>query len=352
VALIPEKGGENVMTTQKSSMQPHPDRPHHNDGPTVAVIVVNYNTGHLVKDTVQILSEIRARWPGLTLVVVDNASPDQSGQALSEQLAAEGHSDWAQVLLHNSNAGFATGNNLGVQRAMMNARPDHFFFLNPDTRVEPDVFDVLLAESARRGDQAVLGCTLTDEQHRTRPSAFRFPSLLSEFQRSASVGLLDRWWPERIVAMPVQTQAHTADWVTGAAFFMPRAIVERAGPMDEGYFLYYEEVDYMHKVRDLGIEIWSLPQARVMHIAGAATGIVGGKSTTRKMPLYWYASWRRYFTKYHGPLGAWACGLAWLLGVGINAALAPLSARRRTTGGPAALDFFKHALLGRPAPRP
>jgi N-acetylglucosaminyl-diphospho-decaprenol L-rhamnosyltransferase len=321
----------------------------------IAIIMVNYNTGHLVAQSLATLTQVKAKWPGLRLVVVDNASPDHSADQIEQQADALGITPWVQVARNPVNGGFAMGNNFGVRAAQSTQAPppDFYFFLNPDTLVDPDVLDHLMSFSERQADLAVLGCTLMDVQHRTRSSAFRFPGLVSEFQRSAAIGLIDRMFPNRVVALPVGSQPYRADWLTGAGFFMSTQVLAQVGPMDEGYFLYYEEVDYMHKIRDMGIQIWSLPQARIVHIAGAATGIVGGKSQKKRMPLYWYGSWRRYFTKHHGVVGAWACGLAWMAGLAANRVLSLVSPKRRgSQGGPSAKDFLMYALLGKSAPRP
>jgi N-acetylglucosaminyl-diphospho-decaprenol L-rhamnosyltransferase len=81
---------------------------------------------------------------------------------------------------------------------------------------------------------------------------------------------------------------------------------------DDGFFLYFEEVELMHRLRRAGWDVLHAPDSRVMHIGGAATGVI---STMRKpMPSYWFKSRRRFFTRAYGPKRAWLASAAWLAG--------------------------------------
>lgn len=313
---------------------------------TVAIIIVNYKTGHLVAESLQRLSQTQIHGLHLAVYVVDNASPDDSLAVIDESIRQLQAQAWAHLIAHPHNGGFAAGNNVGFKAATEGTKqPDYFFLLNPDACVQPDTLSNLLAFASQQTTPAILGCQLLDEHLTARPSAFRFPGALSEFQRGASLGLIDRLCPSSRVSMPVTSVAHEADWVSGAAFLVPRMILDTVGPMDEGYFLYYEEVDFMRKAKNAGFKIWSVPQSRVIHLAGASTGIVTGKTKAKKMPHYWYQSWRRYFIGAKGLAGAWACGLLWLLGRTINQMLALVVPRRRDSGGHHVSDFVRYALL-------
>lgn len=316
----------------------------------IIVIVVNYKTGALVAKSLARLAVVRQALPSLRVVVVDNCSPDNSLELISSAVADLHAQDWIHVEAHTQNGGFAAGNNVGIRRAHALEWPvDHFFLLNPDACIQPDTLQELLRFQQTLPKPALLGCVQLNDAGQARPSSFRFPSVISEFQRGASLGLVERLWPHSKVAQPVPEGPQQADWVTGAAFLLPRQIVEHVGLMDEGYFLYYEEVAYMHDIRAAGFDIWCVPDAKVTHLAGASTGIVTGRSKSRQLPAYWYQSWRRYFAATHGKAGMWLCGLAWLSGHCINAVLALVMPRRRTAGGPNVRDFVRHALLNRPA---
>lgn len=316
---------------------------------SVAVIIVNYKTGHLLEASLLRLQSARKAQPGLHVFIVDNRSPDDSVSVIKATIARHAWEPWVHLIAHDVNGGFAAGNHVGVTNAMNTPGfdPAFFFFLNPDAYIEDGAVDALLTFSAKQHHRAVLGGLLLDETGAARPSGFRFPSVISEFQRGACLGIVDRCLPGHVTAMPVSAHAHQSDWVTGAAFWVPRALWEAVGGMDQGYFLYFEEVDFMLQIRKAGFDVWTVPDARVVHIAGASTKIVKGKISAKRMPAYWYQSWHRFHFKNQGTVTACMRGMAWLVGSIVNQILAIGIKHRRDTGGHHRSDFVRFALLNR-----
>lgn len=325
-----------------------PDATPSREAARIAIIIVNYRTADAVLGSLQRLAALQPRWPGLRVFIVDNHSPDDSARTLAQGIQAQGLGAWVSLIAHTVNGGFAAGNNVGVRaaRSQPGWQPAYCFFLNPDAYVQPDTLDHLLAFARQRPD-AVLGAVLTDENGVARTSSFRCPGPLTEFQRGAGLGLVARLWPASQIGLPVPATPQPADWVSGAAFWVPVPVLDKVGEMDEGFFLYFEEVDYMLKVRQAGFGVWLVPDARVVHLAGMATGIVGGQVAKRRMPAYWYQSWHRFFVRHHGRAGAWLAGCLWMAGLLINRTLALALPHRRRRDGHHLRDFFKHGLLGR-----
>ncbi|WP_237063325.1 glycosyltransferase family 2 protein [Microbulbifer zhoushanensis] len=314
----------------------------------VAVIIVNYNTGHLVSENIErVFSSVDDTGIELSLFIVDNASTDDSRGLLSRARASSSHAASINLIDSSHNGGFSYGNNLALEAVSRSGlNPDYYYFLNPDAYPVEGAIDALVAFSRARGDLCILGSTLLDENLVPRPSAFRFPSLVSEMQRAVSLSLIDRFFPHRRVSMGVPEEPIEADWVTGAGFFLSEQVLSRLGHLDSGYFLYFEEVDYMRRARRQGVAIYSLPASRIVHLAGAATNIVGSQSAARPMPDYWYESWNRYFYKNHSRLYAFSAGFAWLLGRMTNNLLAIFIPRRRRVDGHSMGRFLKKAMLG------
>lgn len=322
--------------------------PHHTQQTDahICVVMVNFRTGHLLRASLERLAKARIAFPNLSVVVVDNASPDDSIAVMTSTIAALQCEAWVELLPHSQNAGFAAGNNLGVLHACTrhSPAPDYFFFLNPDAYVQEGCLQKLWEFSVQHHHSALLGAMLTDESGTPRPSGFRFPSLVSEFQRGAHLGIVDRLFPNQRIAIEPQHLPHRSDWVTGAAFWVPKKIWDHLGGMDDHYFLYFEEVDFMRHVFLAGFDIWTVPAARVVHLAGAATQIVAGKSLNKKMPAYWYESWRRYHFGNHGAASGFARGCAWLAGVMLNKILAVFVPWRRQDDGHRVRDFLRHGM--------
>ena len=286
-------------------------------GSQVAVVIVNFNAGRLVECSLKVLAQQRRDVGDLRVVVVDNNSSDGSVEHLVTLSAERGWQSWLKIIDHQKNDGFAAGNNVGVQAVWGWAgfAPSHVLFLNPDACLCEGALLALMDAAKQTGHGAILGGQLVNDDGLPRASAFRFPGIWTELQRGAGLGALDRWLPaSRIEMRPCGQSLTRADWVTGAVYLVPAAVLRRLGPMNEQFFLYYEEVAYQREAARKGIEVWTVPAARVKHWAGSSTGIVAGLSRTKPMPDYWYASWQRYFFTQHGKLASALMVSAWVLG--------------------------------------
>ena len=114
------------------------------------------------------------------------------------------------------------------------------------------------------------------------------------------------------------------DWVTGAAMMARREAIAQVGPMDAGFFMYSEELDWCRRFREAGWRVVYLPTAQIVHHVGKSS-----EQVVAARHIHFQTSKVRYFRKYHGPLVAetlrlfllgnyvWQLGLEgtkWLLG--------------------------------------
>lgn len=274
------------------------------------VAVVNYRIGDLAVEALRALAPEVAALPGTKVVVVDNDSGDDSCEVIAQAIAAEGWGDWAELRPSDHNGGFSYGNNLVIRPAMESgAPPDLFVLINPDTRVRPGALQRLAAFAEAHPRAGLIGCRIVDEQGEVDRSAFRFPTLVSEAMAGVRLGLLWSMFPDRVVAPEPRDEAHRTDWVSGAAMAIRREVVEQIGLMDEGYFLYYEELDFALRAHRAGWECWHEPASEVVHLVGRSTQMAGEGRLERRRPPYWYASRQRYFEKNFGKAYALAATL-------------------------------------------
>jgi len=284
--------------------------------PRVTVVIVNYRTPELSLSCLAALSRERAAVPGLRAILVDGGSGDGSGERLAAAVAAPAFADWVTFLPLAMNGGFGWANNQAIRRALAgDAPPDYLHLLNPDAEVEPGALTRLVAALEAQPDAGSAGSLLLDHDGRRLGSAFRFPTITREFLRGAGTPLLDRL----LRVAPITVEANDdviveADWVTGASVLLRAAALRACGLFDEGFFLYFEEVELMHRLHAAGWRALFVPASRVRHIGGAATGVVDGASAQRKLPDYWFRSRRRFFARAYGPSAARASGLAWIAG--------------------------------------
>lgn len=283
----------------------------------LGVVIVNYRTPELTLAAVASLLPARVAFPGLRAVVVDGGSADGSAERIAAGVATEGWGDWIVSLPLAVNGGFAYANNRAIAAlATAGLLPPLVALINPDARVRPGALEAMTALFAREPDAGAVGALLVHEDGRPQSSAFRFPSIRSEFCRGARTALLDRLVGERPTVIGSDV-ALEVPWVTGAAVMFRTAALATTGLFDEGFFLYFEETELMHRLRAGGWAIWHEPAAQVVHDGAAATGAYDPKTGLpggRRMPAYWYASRRRYFALVHGRTYATLTGIAWLAG--------------------------------------
>ena len=133
---------------------------------------------------------------------------------------------------------------------------------------------------------------------------------MGELEAAAQFAPLSRALTGAVMHEP-RTVAHECDWVSGACMAVRREVFDSVGFLDEGFFLYFEEVDYCVRARQLGWSCWFVPEARVVHFEGASTGI---RLARKRRPAYWFASRRRFFVKCYGLSGLFAADMLWGIG--------------------------------------
>lgn len=320
------------------SKEAGPDRDRQGDvaAGDVTAIVVNYGTAELALAAVDSLLAHPARLAGVHLV--DNASPGGDAIRLAAGIAARG---WqGRVVLHAEtvNHGFGRGNNLVISallaaRAEGGAREGKVFLLNPDARLANDATRRMAEFLDAHPRAGAVGAAIAQPDAAGVPcpvvAAFRFPSLTSVFVEAVNFGPLSRLFRHRLVALPPGLPTGRVDWVSGAAVMVRLEALAEVGGFDPEFFLYYEEVELLHRLASAGWECWHLAEAQVLHAEGVATGIKGGQR--RRRPGYWYDSWRIYMTRTQGRAGAVLAALLWLAGGALDRGIAILRRRNPTT---------------------
>ena len=268
--------------------------------PITWIITINYRTANLVIESLRALAPQNEARGGGQVVVVDNDSGDGSVEEISSFIQSEDWSSWVRVVPESHNGGFAFGNNIGFSQALSSLQHvDYIVLLNPDCVARPGAIEKLVTFMNEHPSAGIAGSRLENADGGIECSAHTFHSPLSELVEGARLNLLTRCLSAYEVTPPLRDEAHQCDWVSGSSMIIRRKVLEDIGLMDEGFFLYFEEVDFFQRAAKAGWQTWYVPESIVMHIEGASTGI---KSTARR-PAYWYDSRRRYFVKHYGIAG-------------------------------------------------
>jgi GT2 family glycosyltransferase len=233
--------------------------------------------------------------------------------------------------LEDENHGFGRGNNVALRYLAGRASaPDLVLLLNPDARLENEAIALMADCMDANPNIAVVGAGVSYDDGEPASAAYRFPGVLSEFVAAVNFGPLARMTRRWHVSIGPDASSGPVDWVTGAALLARFDALQSVDFFDPVYFLYFEEVDLMHRLKRNGFEIWHLREARVIHAKGAATGVSArGDEIRRRRPAYWYESWYHYFRRNLGWPGAVCAALAWYSGAMINIVITSLRGRPR-----------------------
>jgi N-acetylglucosaminyl-diphospho-decaprenol L-rhamnosyltransferase len=299
-------------------------------GLSLAVVVVSYNVRDLLRACLAGTYACLARSPRLdaTVWVVDNASADGSAELVASEFPQ------ARLIASPENLGFAGGNNLALRLLGFgtgDARPDLVLLLNPDAEPLDDAIGQMasfLREHPRVGGA---GAQLLYPDGSFQHGAFRFPGLWQlwfDLFPPRPRRLLDSRFNGRYPRSLYDAgRPFPIDFALGAVLMVRREAMEAAGLLDEGYFMYAEEVDWCWRMQRAGWPFCCVPAARVVHHSGGSTRQFRARSF-----LNLWRSRHRLYARFYGPIRRWAANRIVRAGMRAEARRARASAARGEIG--------------------
>jgi GT2 family glycosyltransferase len=279
----------------------------------LCVVVVNYRTPDMVIDCLKTaVPQLRAL--GGKLVLVDNASADDSVERLGKWIEDEQVDDCVHLIASPVNGGFAAGNNLGIQ----SCEADFYLLLNSDTLVREGAFETLLRAARAEPQVGLVSPRLEWPDGTPQESCFRYHRPMSELIRSAGSGVVTRLLATYDVPLRVTETRSFPEWTSFACVLIRREVLERIGLLDEGYFMYFEDVEFSYRAREAGFRILHEPAARVVHLRGGSAPVKKQARLRKRLPRYFYESRTRYFHALYGRSGLLAANLLWSLGWSVS----------------------------------
>lgn len=271
----------------------------------LAVILINYN-GKQYNEAC-IASLLRQRSVCETkIIMVDNASQDDSMRVIEERFGGDSRIETIRL---DDNYGFSYANNVGIRRACA-WEAEYILLLNNDTEVREDLFAALLSCADRHPDSVIAPKIYYGDR---RDVIWSAGGAVSPF-----VGKVRHVGLDKKDAGQFDTERRIG-FATGCCLLLPRPVIERAGLLDERFFLYYEDTEYCFRLRKTGIAIWYCPQAGLYHKVGAGSGGAGSPLCAYYIARNWLLCSRlhlgiRYplFLLYYAINRIACCGL-WLL---------------------------------------
>lgn len=228
------------------------------DWPLVSIISVHFNE---VAATAEMLRSVtNCGYPNLEIILVDNASKLDVRTVLGDQFPM------VKFIRSEINKGFAGGNNLGIRQS----EGEFLFLLNNDAILPTGTLERMICDFDEIENLGVLSPKIlffpTNEPGQHEVIQFAGSSLVHPLSgRNRNIGYGE----------PDQGQRDVLRWTAyahGAAMMLPRKVIERAGLMEEAYFLFYEELDWCARIRKMGFEIMIDGRVKVYHCESLSVG--------------------------------------------------------------------------------
>jgi N-acetylglucosaminyl-diphospho-decaprenol L-rhamnosyltransferase len=260
--------------------------------PGLDVVIVSYRCRDLLRDC---LESVRAHLPAAStaLHLVDNDSRDGTSELVRE--------DFPEVDLVASaeNLGFARASNIGIRRGTH----EYVLLLNPDTLVHEGTIDRLLELMAERPHIGIAGCRLEREDGTLDHAARRsFPTIVGALghftslgRRPGASGALAQYTAPEVKVGPV-------DAVNGAFMLIRRAALDEVGLLDEGYWMYMEDLDLCYRFAQAGWVTWYEPSVTATHLKHGTSGELRGPRLNVAFHYGMFRFYRKHYARRRNPL--------------------------------------------------
>jgi len=230
----------------------------------LSIAVVNYNAGeHLLRAVDSIASATIGLKP--EIIVVDNGSTDGSMERLGESFPT------VRQILARENLGFARASNLALRKS----NGQYVALVNPDVVVHRGSLHTLIEHLETHPDVGLVGPKiLTPDGRLDFRCARRLPSLWGEFcERTRLYRRFprSRWFARHLLGHWDHESQREVEAISGACMVTRREVLAAVGLLDEGYFMFGEDVDWCWRIARGGWKIVYLPKAVVTHVGGGST---------------------------------------------------------------------------------
>lgn len=277
----------------------------------LSIIIVNFNSGDYLLRCVA--SVLNVKSIELEIWVVDNGSTDNSIARLRERQEAASLS----IIENHANLGFSKANNIALPKTT----GKYLLFLNPDCVVKPGTLERMLMVMDNNPKAAMSSCLIRNEDGTVQATCVRsiptpWNSLVRILHFNTLFPKVKQFHGLDLGKVALPTQITDVPAISGAFMWVRRTALEQVGPLDEQYFLYGEDVDWMWRFKQAGWQILFVPGVEIVHAKG-----VCGKSNPFQVLWHKHRAmvvfYRKFFRRRYPTVLMWmvyvAIGLRFVL---------------------------------------
>lgn len=235
--------------------------------PKLSIIIVNFNTYQYISECLNSIYRSSKLNQSFEVIVIDNASSDKSVNLIKNNFTK------VKLISSQENVGFARANNQGIARS----KGKYILLLNPDTILEADTLSFMVSFMESHSDVCVATCkvvlangSLDDGCHRGFPTPWK---AFCYFAGLAKVFPSSKLFNGYHLGYQSLDKVHEIDSCVGAFMMIRRNVGDSIGWLDEDYFWYGEDLDFCYRVKKKGWKVMFVPQVRITHFKGVASGI-------------------------------------------------------------------------------
>ncbi|MFP4289289.1 MAG: glycosyltransferase family 2 protein [Bacteroidales bacterium] len=221
--------------------------------PLVSIISINYNQSDVTLEMLESLRKVT--YPNFEMIIVDNASPSDNPDIITQKFPD------VTLLKSKENLGFAGGNNIGIEAS----KGEYILLLNNDTEVDAGFLEPMVKKFRENPEIGVISPKIYF--HHT-PGMLQFTGI-SKINKYTT---RSKGWGHGKMDTGQFDQDKETFFGHGAAMMVPRTVIKKVGMMAPVYFLYYEEMDWVQRIRNAGYQAWYVHNSTVYHKESISTG--------------------------------------------------------------------------------
>ncbi len=261
----------------------------------ISVIIVNYNVREFLNNALISLFKSLEGYSS-EVFVVDNASDDGSVELIQKNFSQ------VNLITNSTNIGFAKANN----QALTQSKGKYLLLLNPDTIVQEDTIEKLIAFFESHNDAGMAGCKILNPDGSFQlPCRRSFPTPWTAFTKTFGLSALfpkSKLFARYNLTYLNPDETYEVDAVSGSFMMLKRELYEKIGGLDETFFMYGEDLDWCYRVQQSGWKVYYVPTTSIIHYKGESTK----RSDIDELKVF-YSAMRLFVRKHHAgsPIFEW-----------------------------------------------